>query len=107
QRMARLDHLNVTFHAKLGTQGARVERIKWLAEELAPVVAKSISPLEGEMAGRPEGVASAGSTYSGPLKKEEAGAPREATPSVAFGDISPSRGEITALVARAAVLAKA
>ncbi|RWL44786.1 MAG: glycine--tRNA ligase subunit beta [Mesorhizobium sp.] len=38
QRMARLDHLNVTFHARLGTQGARVERIKRLAEELAPVV---------------------------------------------------------------------
>ncbi|WP_192256641.1 glycine--tRNA ligase subunit beta [Mesorhizobium silamurunense] len=38
QRMARLDHLNVTFHAKLGTQGARVARIKRLAEELAPVV---------------------------------------------------------------------
>ncbi|TPL02823.1 MULTISPECIES: glycine--tRNA ligase subunit beta [unclassified Mesorhizobium] len=38
QRMARLDHLNVTFHAKLGTQGARVERIKRLAQELAPVV---------------------------------------------------------------------
>ena len=27
QRMARLDHLGVTFHAKLGTQGERVERI--------------------------------------------------------------------------------
>ncbi|RWE50317.1 MAG: glycine--tRNA ligase subunit beta [Mesorhizobium sp.] len=38
QRMARLDHLNVTFHAKLGTQGERVARIKRLAEELAPVV---------------------------------------------------------------------
>ncbi|WP_434721665.1 glycine--tRNA ligase subunit beta [Mesorhizobium sp. RIZ17] len=38
QRMARLDHLNVTFHAKLGTQGARVERIKQLARGLAPVV---------------------------------------------------------------------
>ncbi|RJT40008.1 glycine--tRNA ligase subunit beta [Mesorhizobium waimense] len=38
QRMARLDHLGVTFHAKLGTQGERVERIKKLAEELAPVV---------------------------------------------------------------------
>jgi len=38
QRMARLDHLNVTFHAKLGTQGERVERIKRLAEELAPTV---------------------------------------------------------------------
>ncbi|MBN9254301.1 MULTISPECIES: glycine--tRNA ligase subunit beta [unclassified Mesorhizobium] len=38
QRMARLDHLGVTFHAKLGTQGARVERIAKLAGELAPVV---------------------------------------------------------------------
>jgi glycyl-tRNA synthetase beta chain len=37
QRMARLDHLNVTFHAKLGTQGQRVERIKRLAEGLSPV----------------------------------------------------------------------
>ncbi|MDG4908918.1 glycine--tRNA ligase subunit beta [Mesorhizobium sp. WSM4898] len=107
QRMARLDHLNVTFHAKLGTQGQRVARIKRLAEELAPTVAKSISPLEGEMAGRPEGVASAGATHSGISKREEVGTPRETTPSVASGDISPSRGEITALVARAAVLAKA
>ncbi|TPI21952.1 glycine--tRNA ligase subunit beta [Mesorhizobium sp. B4-1-1] len=38
QRMARLDHLNVTFHAKLGTQGRRVARIKRLAEQLASVV---------------------------------------------------------------------
>ena len=38
QRMARLDHLNVTFHAKLGSQGDRVARIAKLAEELAPVV---------------------------------------------------------------------
>ncbi|UVK54017.1 glycine--tRNA ligase subunit beta [Mesorhizobium sp. AR02] len=38
QRMARLDHLDVTFHAKLGTQGQRVERIARLAEELAPIV---------------------------------------------------------------------
>ncbi|AZO42255.1 glycine--tRNA ligase subunit beta [Mesorhizobium sp. M7D.F.Ca.US.005.01.1.1] len=38
QRMARLDHLAVTFHAKLGTQGERVERIARLAEELAPIV---------------------------------------------------------------------
>ena len=38
QRMARLDHLNVTFHAKLGTQGERVERIRRLARELAPIV---------------------------------------------------------------------
>ncbi|TIM26738.1 MAG: glycine--tRNA ligase subunit beta [Mesorhizobium sp.] len=96
QRMARLDHLGVTFHAKLGTQGERVERIAQLAEELAPIVASAISLLEGEMPsggkeGRPEGVVARGS----------------ATPSVAFGDISPSRGEITALARRAAVLAKA
>ncbi|MEN5275969.1 glycine--tRNA ligase subunit beta [Brucella sp. TWI432] len=38
QRMARLDALNVTFHAKLGTQGARVERIRELAAEIAPLV---------------------------------------------------------------------
>lgn len=38
QRMARLDHLNVTFHAKLGTQGARVERIAALAVAIAPLV---------------------------------------------------------------------
>jgi glycyl-tRNA synthetase beta chain len=38
QRMARLDALNVTFHAKLGTQGERVTRIKALAREIAPFV---------------------------------------------------------------------
>ncbi|PZO78920.1 MAG: glycine--tRNA ligase subunit beta [Mesorhizobium amorphae] len=38
QRMARLDNLNVTFHAKLGTQGERVARIRRLARELAPLV---------------------------------------------------------------------
>ena len=38
QRMAKLDHLGVTFHARLGTQGERVSRIAKLAEELAPVV---------------------------------------------------------------------
>jgi glycyl-tRNA synthetase beta chain len=37
QRMAKLDHLNVTFHAKLGTQGERVTRIRALAAELAKV----------------------------------------------------------------------
>ncbi|MER9072098.1 glycine--tRNA ligase subunit beta [Mesorhizobium sp. M0904] len=105
QRMARLDHLNVTFHAKLGTQGERVERIARLAEELAPIVAQSISPLEGEMAGRPEGVAS----REAPASSVQNRKPHQdvPTPSVAFGDISPSRGEITALARRAAVLAKA
>ncbi len=38
QRMARLDHLGVTFHAKLGTQGERVDRIRRLAREIAPLV---------------------------------------------------------------------
>ena len=38
QRMAKLDALGVTFHAKLGTQGERVRRIAALAEELAPRV---------------------------------------------------------------------
>ncbi|MEO1701168.1 MAG: glycine--tRNA ligase subunit beta [Pseudomonadota bacterium] len=38
QRMAKLDNLDVTFHAKLGTQGERVARIAALAEELAPIV---------------------------------------------------------------------
>ncbi|OLP58712.1 glycine--tRNA ligase subunit beta [Xaviernesmea oryzae] len=37
QRMAKLDALNVTFHAKLGTQGERVARIRALAAKLAPV----------------------------------------------------------------------
>jgi glycyl-tRNA synthetase beta chain len=37
QRMAKLDALNVTFHAKLGTQGERVQRIRTLAAELAKV----------------------------------------------------------------------
>ena len=47
QRMARLDHLGVTFHAKLGTQGERVGRIARLAAELAPLVGA-----EPAMAGR-------------------------------------------------------
>ncbi|MDX3809064.1 MAG: glycine--tRNA ligase subunit beta, partial [Bosea sp. (in: a-proteobacteria)] len=38
QRMAKLDKLGVVFHAKLGTQGERVQRIAALARELAPVV---------------------------------------------------------------------
>ena len=43
QRMARLDALNVTFHAKLGTQGARVARIKALAEAIAPLVGADVA----------------------------------------------------------------
>jgi len=37
QRMAKLDALNVTFHAKLGSQGERVARIRLLASELAKI----------------------------------------------------------------------
>ncbi|TAU19597.1 glycine--tRNA ligase subunit beta [Rhizobium leguminosarum] len=37
QRMAKLDALDVTFHAKLGTQGARVARLQALAKELAKI----------------------------------------------------------------------
>ena len=48
QRMARLDHLGVTFHAKLGTQGERVARIAALAKELAPAV--GADPAEAERA---------------------------------------------------------
>lgn len=38
QRMAKLDALGVTFHAKLGTQGERVGRIAALAQEIAATV---------------------------------------------------------------------
>lgn len=38
QRMAKLDALNVTFHAKIGTQGERVTRIRELARQLSPVI---------------------------------------------------------------------
>jgi glycyl-tRNA synthetase beta chain len=65
QRMAKLDALNVTFHAKLGTQGERVARIRALAKVLAPIVYASrsgpssglsatFSPLNGEK-GEPAG----------------------------------------------------
>ncbi|NLS17898.1 glycine--tRNA ligase subunit beta [Rhizobium sp. P40RR-XXII] len=37
QRMAKLDALDVTFHAKLGSQGERVARIRALAAELARI----------------------------------------------------------------------
>jgi glycyl-tRNA synthetase beta chain len=87
QRMARLDHLNVTFHAKLGSQGERVLRVAKLAEELAPL----ISPLAGEMSS----------------KMTEGGVQRSMAPPSVLSDISPARGEITKLAHRAAVLAKA
>ncbi|WP_276118962.1 glycine--tRNA ligase subunit beta [Pararhizobium qamdonense] len=43
QRMAKLDALNVTFHAKLGTQGERVQRIRTLAAELATVTGADLT----------------------------------------------------------------
>ncbi|MGX9146215.1 glycine--tRNA ligase subunit beta [Mesorhizobium sp. 128a] len=49
QRMARLDHLNVTFHAKLGTQGERVERIKRLAQQIADSLSKQPKFFDGKL----------------------------------------------------------
>ncbi|AZN98592.1 glycine--tRNA ligase subunit beta [Mesorhizobium sp. M9A.F.Ca.ET.002.03.1.2] len=49
QRMARLDHLGVTFHAKLGTQGERVERIKRLAGEIAAFLSKQLNFFDGKL----------------------------------------------------------
>ena len=43
QRMGKLAHLNVVFHEKLGTQGARVARIQALAKELAPLVGADVA----------------------------------------------------------------
>ncbi len=86
QRMARLDHLGVTFHAKLGTQGERVERIALLAEEIAGVL--STSPLWG---GRPEGAGGGdGAELPPPLTPPHKG-----------------EGDLRQLARRAAILAKA
>ncbi|BAT59063.1 glycine--tRNA ligase beta subunit [Variibacter gotjawalensis] len=38
QRLAKLRALNIVFHEKLGTQGERIDRIKKLAREIAPLV---------------------------------------------------------------------
>ncbi|MDK1384557.1 glycine--tRNA ligase subunit beta [Sinorhizobium sp. 8-89] len=46
QRMAKLDALNVTFHAKLGTQGERVARIRALAAELANVTGADLAQVD-------------------------------------------------------------
>ncbi|MBB4002952.1 glycine--tRNA ligase subunit beta [Aurantimonas endophytica] len=48
QRMAKLDALGVTFHAKLGTQGERVARIAALAETIAATVYPEGPTLAGE-----------------------------------------------------------
>jgi len=88
QRMARVDHLNVTFHAKLGTQGQRVERIARLAEEIMAHL-----PLEG--GGRR--AAAGGGEHS-----QHAGHP---TPALRADP--PPLGEGKQLARRAAILAKA
>ncbi|MFY0734441.1 MULTISPECIES: glycine--tRNA ligase subunit beta [Aurantimonas] len=47
QRMAKLDALGVTFHARLGTQGERVGRIAALAQEIAATVYPEGATLAG------------------------------------------------------------
>jgi glycyl-tRNA synthetase beta chain len=42
QRMQKIRDLNIVFHEKLGTQGERVERIKRLAAEIAPIVGADV-----------------------------------------------------------------
>jgi len=48
QRMAKLDALGVTFHAKLGSQGERVARIAALAETIAETVYPEGAKLGGQ-----------------------------------------------------------
>jgi predicted N-acetyltransferase YhbS len=68
-----------------------------IANFIVDGAARGISPVEGEMATKwPEGVVSAASTSLG---QGGVGASRAATPSVAFGDISPSRGENASAIA--------
>jgi glycyl-tRNA synthetase beta chain len=100
QRMAKLDALNVTFHAKLGTQGERVARIRALAKVLAPIVFQSrpssglpatFSPLDGEK--------EQAATSPVPLSPSERGEGR--------GEGQMSLDAFRDLVDRAVVLAKA
>ena len=118
QRMARLDHLGVTFHAKLGTQGERVERIARLAEELAPVIARSITPSSGPsghlLPGGEKNAAAVVAASISPLEGEMSpkategdGDAGRGEPPSALPGIFPSRGEITLSAHRAALLAKA
>ncbi len=43
QRMGKLAYLDVVFHEKLGTQGARVARIRALAAQIAPLVGADVA----------------------------------------------------------------
>lgn len=49
QRMAKLDTLNVTFHAKLGSQGQRVERIRALAAKLVSLMGAQEPDLDNQV----------------------------------------------------------
>ncbi len=102
QRMARLDHLGVTFHAKLGTQGDRVARIAKLAVELAAVLEKSPSPLRGGIkgGGGGEDAADEGRAFNSELASSGA-VPPPLTPPLK------GEGNLAKLAHRAAVLAKA
>ncbi|TAN13185.1 MAG: glycine--tRNA ligase subunit beta, partial [Rhizobiaceae bacterium] len=98
QRMARLDHLNVTFHAKLGTQGERVERIARLAEELAvPLERQGFNPTPDLRSDPP--LAGEGKAQAVPLSSPHRGevSRRDGGGGHSFAD----------LARRAAVLAKA
>ena len=109
QRMARLDRLGVTFHAKLGTQGERVQRIAALAgdiaRQIAPQGGASTSPLWGGRREAPGGGLS-------PRANADDDTP---TPTATDAGASalvdpPHKGEgeaLAALARRAAVLAKA
>ncbi|MBP0617373.1 glycine--tRNA ligase subunit beta [Jiella mangrovi] len=55
QRMAKLDALGVTFHARLGSQSERVERIAALAETIAGAIGDQVKVrIDGEDAERSE-----------------------------------------------------
>mgnify|MGYP003632705884 CR=1 FL=1 len=113
QRMAKLDHLGVTFHAKLGTQGERVSRIAKLAEELAPVVWESLSlgkspqatPLGHTPNPSPQGGGEDESTAPASPSPLRGGARGGGTASDAIAD--PQGEQIAILARRAALLAKA
>tara|TARA_R110000751_G_scaffold10055_2_gene37316 strand:+ start:153411 stop:155540 length:2130 start_codon:yes stop_codon:yes gene_type:complete len=49
QRIAKLDTLNVTFHAKLGSQGQRVERIRALAANLVSLMGAQEPDLDSQV----------------------------------------------------------
>ncbi|WP_349437561.1 glycine--tRNA ligase subunit beta [Pararhizobium sp. A13] len=106
QRMAKLDALNVTFHAKLGTEGARVARIRTLAAELAPIVWRSAQPyLPLEGGGRSE--AAGGGDGQGRMKDHPTPSLRADPPPQGEGENAPDLGAFLKQVDRAVVLSKA